>query len=251
MISEKKHRPNAPLNQFVDFIWIGQAPELNIESNHYAPLFTELIFNYGDIFQVEGQNIESFKSKFVHQIISGLKTEPFKTKVSGTYNCVGFILKPFCYSYLIDKLGTQDFEHLSEIIYESLFDCKTPNFIKLESHLVNLFSKHQMNSNLIKYEEYISKKNIHNGVIKDFNLSIDISQKTFTQKFKEHYKITPNQYFKLKKINKAIQLIQNNKTYNLTQVGLSSGFYDQSHFIKTFKKFCGYSPKKYLKSNQR
>lgn len=251
MISEKTYRPKAPLNQFVDFIWIGQAPELNIESNHYAALFTELIFNYGNIFQVEGQNVESFKNKYVHQIISGLKTKPFQTKISGVYNSAGLILKPFCFGFLLDKLGTKDFENLSEIVYEFLFECKTPNFKKLESNLENIFCKLQLDLDLIKYEQFISKNDLNNGVMQTFNQSIEVSQKNFIQKFKKHYKITPNQYFKLNKINKTIQLIENNKSCNLTEIGLQSGFYDQSHFIKNFKDFCGYSPKEHLKNNQR
>lgn len=251
MISEKTYRPSAPLNQFVDFIWIGQAPELNIESNHYAALFTELIFNYGNTFIVDGQNVESFKNKYVHQIISGLKTEPFQTKISGIYNSAGLILKPFCFGFLLDKLGTTDFEYLSEIVYEFLFESNTPNFKKLESELENIFCKIQLDKDLMKYEQFISTKDLNNGVMQSFNQSIEISQKNFIKKFKKHYKITPNQYFKLKKVNETIQLIENNKAYNLTEIGLQSGFYDQSHFIKIFKGFCGYSPKEHLKKIQR
>jgi len=42
-----------------------------------------------------------------------------------------------------------------------------------------------------------------------------------------------------------MQLLQNSHTENLIHVGLDAGFYDQSHFIKVFKKFCGETPKNF------
>ncbi|MCG8329668.1 MAG: hypothetical protein MI974_18375, partial [Chitinophagales bacterium] len=92
---ETVHIPEFPLNQFVHWIWIGKKQGVDLESMHHAALFTELIFNYGDQFQVSGQNIENYTNKESHYIISGLKTEPFQTKVFGSYNNIGLILKPF------------------------------------------------------------------------------------------------------------------------------------------------------------
>lgn len=90
MITEKIFRPNSPLDQFVDLIWIGKASNMELESSHHAALFPELILNYGDRFKVDGQNIENIINKNDYQIISGLKTEPFETKISGIYGSVDF-----------------------------------------------------------------------------------------------------------------------------------------------------------------
>ncbi|CAM1345253.1 helix-turn-helix domain-containing protein [Tenacibaculum amylolyticum] len=249
MISTKTYIPTSSLYQFVDLIWVGQASDLHIESSHYAPLFTELIFNYGDTFEVEGENVKNFNTNSVNQVISGLKTTPFHTKVSGNYKCVGLLLKPFCFGILLNNLGTQAFEQISEIIYEIIFDRVIPNFEKLELSLLAIFSKHQIDSDLIKFENFTSSMNIQNSAMRDFNSSISITQKSFIQKFKRHYLLTPNEYFQLKKVNQSIQLIENNTSTKLTEIALHSGFYDQSHFIRTFKKFCGYSPKKHIKTH--
>lgn len=246
MISEKVYHPNSPLDQYVDTIWLGQAPSLDITSSHHAAMFTELIFNYGDTFQLTGQNIENFNSQFVHYIISGLKTEPFQTTISGTYNSVGLILKPFCFGILKDNLGTKDLKHVSELIYESVFDSSTPDFRKLESAILSLFHKTQIDSDLINFEHFTSREKTRNGLMNDFNRSISISPKSFIKKFKRHYQITPNEYLRLKKINQSIKLIQNKKSMKLTEIALESGFYDQSHFIRNFKKYCGYSPKEHF-----
>ncbi len=246
MISTKIYRPSGPLSRFVDIIWVGQSSNVKLESSHHAALFTELIFNYGDSFKMRGQHIEYFNDQSVCQIISGLKTEPFQTKILGAYKCVGLILKPFCFGVLLDNLGSKAFEQTSEIIYETIIDCAHPHFKNLALALLKIFSKYQIDADLLKFERFVSEKNLEKGAMRDFNSKIPISQKSFIQKFKRHYLLTPKDYFRLKKINQSIEFIENNKSLSLTEVALDAGFYDQPHFIKTFKKFCGYSPKKHL-----
>lgn len=239
------HIPSFPLKQFVDVIWVGKANELATTGTHHAALFTELIFNYGGDFEVNGQNIENAISKNDHHIISGLKTEPFQTKTSGIYGSVGLILKPFCYGMLIDKFGTHAMDSISEILYEHLFIPEKPDFDRVEQFLLKLFAQKYLDADLMKFENYISSELLQKGALKDFNLSLSISQKSFIQKFKKNYLLTPNEYVKLKQVNYAIQLLQNNNAEKLINIGLDAGFYDQSHFIRVFKKFCGVTPKEF------
>lgn len=218
-----------------------------MEVQHYAAMFTELIFNYGDTFKLEGQNIENFVGNN-HHIISGLKTEPFQTKVSGVYGNVGLILKPFCYGLLIDQFGSKAMEHISEILYENLFVMKEPDYQMLEQKILLLFQKKSIDDDLLKFENYLSSRILCKGSLSDFNFYISISQKSFIQKFKKSYLLTPGEYVKLKKVNYAIHLLQNSKYEKLVHVGADSGFYDQSHFIRVFRKFSGLSPKQFAKS---
>lgn len=243
---EKTYYPSFPLNQYVDLIWVGKAQNLEISSSHHAALFTELIFNYGDTFNVEGQNVQNLVSNNNHQILSGLKTEPFQTKISGTYGNIGLILKPFCYGMLYNKFGSKAMEHISELLYEHLFLPINPDIRKIEQPFLEIFKVSPIDSDLKKFEKYISNNLLEKRSLKDFNMSISISQKSFIQKFKKHFLITPSEYVKLKQVNFAIQLLQNNKSKKLLNIGLDSGFYDQSHFIRVFKSFCGVTPKQFL-----
>jgi AraC-like DNA-binding protein len=246
VIIEKTYHPGFPLNQYVDMIWVGKAPELEISSSHHAALFTELIFNYGDTFDVEGQNVKNLVSNSGHKILSGLKTQPFQTKVLGAYGNVGLILKPFCYGMLFNKFGSKAMEQISELLYEQLFVPEEPYMSKIEQHLLKLFEVAPLDNDLAKFEAYISQNILEKGSLQDFNMSISISQKSFIQKFKKHFHLTPGEYVKLKQVNYAIQLLQNKSSEKLIDIGLDAGFYDQSHFIRVFKKFCGVTPKQFL-----
>lgn len=249
MSLQTSYTPTFPLNQFVDLIWVGKVASLELQSSHHAPLFTELIFNYGDEFSVEGQHIENNINKAAHQIISGLKTSPFQTSVSGNYSSVGLILKPFCYGLLLKEFGDRSMDAVSNILFDFLIKQQTPDFAAVETHLLKLFEGYQPDKDVIKFERHVSAELLQKGALKDFNMSLAISQKSFIKKFKKHYMLTPGQFVKLKQVNYAIQLIKNSSEDNLTQIGLDAGFYDQSHFIKIFKKFCGVTPGQFLRND--
>ncbi|CAL2106518.1 AraC-like DNA-binding protein [Tenacibaculum sp. 190524A02b] len=247
MNNTKTYCPNYPLNQFINAIWVSQSDNYEIQTIHYAPLFTELIFNYGDSFSVNGQNVEEFNFQNNHQILSGLKTKPFHTQVSGKHLNVGLILKPFCYGLIAKQINSSIIGNLSEILFEQFFIKTKPDFKKIEVELFKLFQNSHLENDLIKFETYLNKKIVEPKRMKDFNKLISISQKSFIQKFKNTFHIAPNEYVRLKQVNHAIIKLKTNKYKNLTNLGLDCGFYDQSHFIRTFKKYSGLTPKQFMK----
>ena len=60
--------------------------------------------------------------------------------------------------------------------------------------------------------------------------------------------LTPHQFQLQNRIRKAQRLIHNAET--MTEVALSTGFCDQSHFIKQFEKQVGLPPLTYKLSSQ-
>lgn len=235
--------PESLLNQFIDLIWVGDGNEFNLSSSHHAPLFTELIFNFDGNFRIDGQNVEYFTSTNDIQILSGLKSSPFQTTTFGRYLNVGIIMKPHSYGILLDKFGTNEFSVLSELIHENLLMPESPKFDEVESYLLTLFKNNSIDSDIVKFENRSSLELLRKGSHKGFNDLISISQKSFIQKFKKLYHLTPSRYLRLKQVNYATNLILSNPNDSLTEIGLEAGFYDQSHFIRTFKSHHGYTPK--------
>lgn len=94
---------------------------------------------------------------------------------------------------------------------------------------------------------------IHDNITSDISLdalavTAKVSKYHFLRLFKNHTGLTPHQYIIAKRICKAKTLVLEGESLSLA--GLHAGFSDQSHFIRSFRKIYGYSPKTLLqKSN--
>ena len=152
-------------------------------------------------------------------------------------------MKPHGYGMLIERFGTKEIEDLSEIIHENLMVTSAPNYAVVESYLTKLFGRGSIDPDIIKFEKQSSFELLGSGFHKNFNKGLVVSQKSFIRKFKRLYHLTPNKYLLLKQVNYASRLIQSNPNSSLTEIGLEAGFYDQSHFIRSFKTHYGYTPK--------
>lgn len=76
---------------------------------------------------------------------------------------------------------------------------------------------------------------------------VNISSNHFIRLFKQSTGLTPYQYVLDCRINKAKQLLKNQKL-TITEISHKLGFYDQSRFTSTFHKRVGITPKKYRDS---
>ena len=76
---------------------------------------------------------------------------------------------------------------------------------------------------------------------------VNISPNHFVRLFKQSIGLTPYQYVLECRINKAKQLLKNQKL-TITEISHQLGFYDQSRFTNTFRKRVGITPKRYRDS---
>lgn len=113
-------------------------------------------------------------------------------------------------------------------------------------------------SSIVNTEDYLAKDIIfvrdyleqipENTIsIDQLSQSIFITKYHFIRKFKKNVGLTPHRFQIQNRIRKAQRLLVDNR--NITEVALTTGFYDQSHFIKCFKKIVGITPSDYLLSS--
>lgn len=82
--------------------------------------------------------------------------------------------------------------------------------------------------------------------LEEMSQSVNMSPKYFCRFFQEMTHRTPVDYLNYYRIERACyQLLTTDQS--ITEVAYNSGFNDLSYFIKTFKKYKGTTPKKYLK----
>lgn len=78
---------------------------------------------------------------------------------------------------------------------------------------------------------------------------LKISRKTLLRMFRKHQNCSVIDYMKLLQFRRSIELFQKSKSKtSMTDIALSTAYYDQSDFIKHFKKLTGFNPKSFFKN---
>lgn len=146
------------------------------------------------------------------------------------------------FKYLFTSLNTEDKN-------EILIDSNLINFIEilLQKHSslkIQNFKDLQENKNKIEKSFKYIEENLSNQELnlEDIAKSIKLSKYHFLREFKKHTTLTVNQYILVKKVGRIRELQKQN--LSLSQIAYECGFSDQSHMIKVFKKYVGYTPSK-------
>ena len=87
--------------------------------------------------------------------------------------------------------------------------------------------------------------------LKDVSKSLSIHTSYLSREFSKYFdNLTFGDYIRKLRIEKAIQLIESSK-YSLTEIAYLTGFSDQSHFTRIFKKHTGKNPSSFRKTLQK
>mgnify|MGYP005923662559 CR=1 FL=1 len=73
-----------------------------------------------------------------------------------------------------------------------------------------------------------------------------LSNKQFGRVFAEYVGATPKEFLRIVRIQRALYTLQCQPGISFAQLAYECGFFDQSHMIKEFKFFSGYTPAEYL-----
>ncbi len=111
-------------------------------------------------------------------------------------------------------------------------------------------------SYLFKFLEIYSKKNermdyILKQVSRNINLSnlsneLGISYRHFNRIFLEYMGLNPKSFQKISRFDSILRNLTLSKNINYLNEALNTGYFDQSHFIKDFKKFVNETPTSFL-----
>ncbi|PIF04783.1 MAG: AraC family transcriptional regulator [Arcobacter sp.] len=122
-------------------------------------------------------------------------------------------------------------------------------FIKLFNRYCNKSANQTTNkdkSKIQKTKEYIKNNCKENLTLDDIAQYVGISKFYLSKLFKQEVHLSIYKYLLNCKINFAKELLS--KNYKSIEVANILGFFDQSHFISTFKKYVAATPDEYKKS---
>lgn len=73
-----------------------------------------------------------------------------------------------------------------------------------------------------------------------------LTQKQFKRVFNTYVGCNPKEFIRINRFNKALNLLHKGINPGFAQLAHECGYSDQSHFIKDFKSFSGYTPLDFL-----
>jgi AraC-like DNA-binding protein len=125
-----------------------------------------------------------------------------------------------------------------------------------ESLLLNVFNEHLKGNSKSKGKvpAWVQelKETIQDHIdtslsLKELSKGLDISPSYLSREFSRYFEhLSFGDYIRKQRIGKAIELMEN-KSYSLTEIAYLTGFSDQSHFTRIFKKNTGHNPSAFRK----
>jgi transcriptional regulator GlxA family with amidase domain len=117
--------------------------------------------------------------------------------------------------------------------------------VLVEENNKEIISKASNNDELVKsFIRYVEEDYASKIKVSYFTEKVKIERTNFTKIFKKHMDITPQNFIINFRLNKSLVLLKN-MNLNILEVSSMVGFNDYKHFLKSFKKKYGVTPKAY------
>jgi AraC-like DNA-binding protein len=258
------HQPVFPLDHFIENLIYTEGFSASHSLDRFLPdgnteIIVDLTHRPQHIYDNETlQEVQTCRFAWV----SGVRTRPI-TIPSGNGSRMlivsfkrgrAFPFYPFPISDLTDTVAEADliFGGRFHDLREQLLIAKSiDRMFQLVENFLLLQAANTLPANsAARCIEYAVSSIIHKPTLQglhQLSKEIGYSQKHFIALFRQQVGITPKQYLKIMRFQKAIQAIEAKEIIHWSQIALGSGFYDQAHFIHDFKHFSGFTPKEYMK----
>ena len=248
----------SPLLPFVKEVLILESSEADTEKKlpFYADGFAGIIFSKSEYpFYIQPMN-----KKLSDFYLYGQTVEPISLEVKGKFHLTALRLFPFVVRILLGvdpKLLVDDCYDLIQVkgvdtqsTLNKLRTTKDENvLLEILVHYFNdLLKNASINSDYrIKLATNLILKSKGMISIKEVRQQLHITERTFERHFLKEIGVTPKQFARIIQFSSSLNQISDDDYVHLTDVSYDNGFADQSHFIRTFKRFTGKTPKEFQK----
>ncbi len=255
------HIPSFPLSQFIDCFTHIEGYNSEYSLFRFLPDGNaEIIIDFDDTpkYIYDNQTLKEIQACH-HVWTSGVRTQPISIP-SGKHTAKLIISfkKGMAYPFFpmpmheisdcvvdADLLWGNVFAYLRERLLEikevnSRFEC-------VEEFLLKTFHTKFITNPCVEYAVSEILRQSDQVNLGRLNQKIGYSQRHFIEMFKRQVGVTPKGYLKIIRFQKTINKIEECDDIDWTPISQECGFYDQSHFIRDFRFFSGFTPSEYLR----
>ncbi|MCP4158503.1 MAG: AraC family transcriptional regulator [Deltaproteobacteria bacterium] len=250
------YKPDPLLQKYIYKYWAFESDPFTELPIALPAVATEMIIHYRTPFNFCNKEKGIDKSTGSN-FIFGLRDFPYKLKTIGN---TGFIsirfregaLSHFCSVPQNEIAGSfptiRDLWGKKGVKFENdIQNAQTnPGRAKvIDSYLLNFFTQYSGNDKWLEY----SVDNVCKGAnLNSISQKLNISYRHFNRKFTYHIGVNPKTFQKISVFDSVLRNLMISKSTDYLNFALDAGYFDQSHFIKDFKKFVNKIPSSYLTS---
>lgn len=251
--------PSNSLREFIECYWFIDAT--CTQANGYQEFLHPdggmgLIFNYGDTLSFNGEQ------KQTHTSLDGATTRTIELGLGGCINAVGIRFKPAGASVFMGlplselknhQLDVTDvkLKHLSGL-YNILPSQKTlfTKIMAIEHALMKSRQEDKHISHLVHAAIDGITRTRGALAMNDLAKQLNLSQRKLERLFKAQLGLSPGEFAKTVRVEHARHSLKNTDI-SFADLACHLGFYDQAHFVKSFKSVVGLTPGQYRQRCER
>lgn len=254
----KTFKPSEMLKDYVECYWVldSDASDGDV-SCRVTPIGTiEVMFHYKKTFRVSKSGMDDFYQP--HSFISGISS----SFVDVTANSSGVIVACFhpfgAYNFFDFPLieienGIVDLNLICakelRIVEDRLSCANTINKrIKIVEEFLTGRLQEKRSEDVKLIRAGIEQINKSKGQLSANELAqkLNVIPKQLERKFSSVVGKTPKQFIKIVRFNNVLNTLTKKPSISLTNLAYDYGYFDQSHLIKEFKTFSGYTPSEFV-----
>jgi len=218
----------------------------------FADGFPGIVFNLAP----NGLYLQHKNKKLSEFFLYGQTINPIELYVRGQYKMIVFQMFPFAVRILLGiepKILNDDCFDLTGLLGQSqhIKNLKEAEQTEGQIKIISGFLESIVQNSPINPDESIL---LAINLIVQFKGKISVSElrnklflteRTLERRFVKEIGVTPKVFCKIIQFQNSLAQITNEESNHLTSIAYENGFSDQSHFIKTFKKYTGLTPSEF------
>jgi AraC-like DNA-binding protein len=254
------------LKNVIEYYYFLKSDSPDFNSEYYAfPNIYQALNIHKDIkYEIGSHSIKvsGIKENNFTMLLQGRRDIPLFVSLSGKINKITIIFKPLGLNHFITSPFSTIASNPTQVFTEWNYYEKNKDFLINffteinDSKRIDILEKHLLlhycdfnNAELLKVSLNMLGDFNEELPIEEISRRINLKVRTFNRLFKTHMGISPCGYRKVARFRHSLNTkIFNSQFKNLTKIGYESNFYDQSYFIKMYKKLTNLPPAVFFKS---
>ena len=235
-------------------VWYAQQAHVQTIGTTLPFLQHELVLNLGDEFSISDATTAD------NMLFSSIRTCSIETKASGRYEALGLLFRP---EGVFEHYGRSVAElRQAQSADDLLPGPRTELLQRLEAaHSVQdkieatkaFLTKHSHQRTVpeivTRFLQHVALTPSHN--LAQLSRTLHVSSKHLRSSVRTVLGVSPKKYLQLVQLQHALNAMASTPRLSMTACALSTGFYDQAHFNRVFRKLTGMAPGAYYRRTNR